>query len=71
MECNSIGIKMLAAILGGEPESEASRGAGDERMTIFRLPNGSRAVETNGDPIFEDQDFQAFAEAHAWIEAGR
>jgi hypothetical protein len=61
--CDSIQITKAAREMGGRPEFEKTVGIGDERLTLFRLPNGSYVIETNGDPIFEDENQEAFAEA--------
>jgi hypothetical protein len=34
----------------------------DWSIEIYEFPNGIRAAKTNGDPIWEESDSQAFAE---------
>jgi len=60
--CNSIEINRVAAELGGKPEliNWAYANGSSEIIRMWELPNGFRAIETNGDPVFETADQDAF-----------
>jgi hypothetical protein len=56
----SVGILALVAECG-EPEIAWQIGSGDERLTGWQYPDGTRAIETNSNPLHDDGD--QFAEA--------
>jgi len=52
---NSIGIQRWAAHQGAEIVWE--NGIGDARIVGWRRDDGERAIETNGDPVFDGEGF--------------
>ena len=61
---NSAGIRRQAARLGlSEIEEIGSAGAGDGRVTLYRLGDVHVAT-TNGDPVWEEDDPAGFV---AWL----
>lgn len=62
-KCTHIEINEVARKLGGEPELLRETLVGNEWMRLWDLPNGSQAIETNGEPLFEDADHRVFADA--------
>lgn len=67
MKCQSIGIREVAKELGGEPTLSASANVRGENYRLWDLPNGSRAIETNGEPVFEDADQVQFEELRSEV----
>ncbi len=67
--CNSIAINNEAARLGGKPElvNWAYADGATERIALWELPNGFRAIETNGEPVFEAASPAEFAALAAQI----
>lgn len=65
--CQSIGIRKVAHAQGGEPTLSASVNVRGENYRLWDLPNGSRAIETNGDPVFEDADSVEFEELRSEV----
>lgn len=66
-EYPSIGIRVEARKLGITHMREVARaGEGDHRVILFALPlkegGEIRALDTNGDPLWEEEDPAAFAE---------
>lgn len=59
---NSIGIQKWAN--GQEIEKIWETGEGDEKMIGWQRSDGERAIETNGDPCFGGDEFEA-----VWDEA--
>jgi hypothetical protein len=69
-EINSCGIQAQGKIDGiTEVELIGTNGkTGDAKTTAYWF-GGTRVIDTNGDPIWEEQDPCAFAEMMAEIEA--
>jgi hypothetical protein len=68
-DINSQGIEIEATRQGvseldflGKYQHPEHPGSNDWTISIYRFPNGTRAASTNGDPIWEESDPQAFAE---------
>ena len=70
-EFNSAGIREVAAEIGATRMRKIATGSfdtgsGEVGATLYAIPDGSgeiRVLDTNADPIFEDADPCAFAEA--------
>jgi hypothetical protein len=61
-EINSAGIQYEAKKAGVTTATMLEQhGDGDSRITIYEL-NGVRVADTNGDPVWEEDDPEAFAE---------
>lgn len=54
MTTDSIGIKKWAGEL--EIEEVARRGEGDARMIAWERSDGARAIQTNGDPVWDGEE---------------
>lgn len=65
MNANSIGINKWAN--GQSIECAGSSGEGDSKITGWVRADGARAIETNGDPVFESED--GFEEAWSSLSA--
>lgn len=64
---NSAGIRSEARVLGITHMREVERhGEGDQRIMVFALLRSDgceiRVVDTNGDPVWEENDPTGFAE---------
>src|SRR5512137_1814073 len=61
-DISSIGIRYEMRKHGiSEIELLGEYGTGDARVGVYEFPNGTRVASSNGDPIWEEADLQAFA----------
>ena len=66
---NSAGIKSEAKKAGartmeliGQGHSDGDENNPNSVVRFFELDNGLRVADTNGDPVWEEEDFAVFAE---------